>query len=364
VNVLIVTGIWPPDVGGPASHAPEAAEFLRAHGHTVEVVTTAERAPAREAYPVRWTSRRLPAGARHAHGAALIARAARRADVVYATGLYVRSALACTLAARPLVVKLTSDPAYERGVWRDASRIELRVLRAVRDLALPRAAHVLTPSSFLRERALSWGLRPERVTVLPNPAPELPPLPAPAELRSRLGVDGRTLAFAGRLTVQKAVEVTLDAVARIDSVTLLVAGDGSERVALERRARELGIADRARFLGALDRRSVLEVLHAGDALVLSSSWENFPHAVVEALAVGTPVIATAVGGVTEVVEHEVNGLLVPPGDPAALAAAISRYFDDPELRERLRAATVSSVADYAPELVYGRLEQILAEAAS
>ena len=68
MRVLIVSGIWPPDVGGPASHAPEVAAFLRERGHEVEVVTTADAQPAVEAYPVHWVRRSLPPGARHATG--------------------------------------------------------------------------------------------------------------------------------------------------------------------------------------------------------------------------------------------------------------------------------------------------------
>ena len=82
---------------------------------------------------------------------------------------------------------------------------------------------------------------------------------------------------------------------------------------------------------------MLDLFAAADASVLSSSWENFPHSVVESLAVGTPVIATRAGGVAEVVEDGVNGLLVPVGDAGALAAAVRRYFADEGLRERLRA---------------------------
>jgi 2-deoxystreptamine N-acetyl-D-glucosaminyltransferase/2-deoxystreptamine glucosyltransferase len=84
--------------------------------------------------------------------------------------------------------------------------------------------------------------------------------------------------------------------------------------------------------------------------------------VVEALALGTPVIATAVGGVPEVVEDGVNGLLVPPNDVGALAKAIDRFFVDDELRDRLRAAATRSVARYAPEQVFGELERILVAA--
>ncbi|MEP6813002.1 MAG: glycosyltransferase, partial [Actinomycetota bacterium] len=89
------------------------------------------------------------------------------------------------------------------------------------------------------------------------------------------------------------------------------------------------------------------------------SWENFPHTVVEALAAGTPVLATATGGVAEVVYDGENGLLVPVGDAGALAGAIRRFFDDDELRGRLRAAAAGSVADYAPERVFAQLEETL-----
>jgi glycosyltransferase involved in cell wall biosynthesis len=96
--------------------------------------------------------------------------------------------------------------------------------------------------------------------------------------------------------------------------------------------------------------------------VLSSAWENFPHTVVEALAVGCPVIATAVGGVPEVVRDGENGLLVPPGDASALAGAIRRFFDDDELRRRLVEAAADSVAGYTKEAVFTRIEQELARA--
>ena len=105
------------------------------------------------------------------------------------------------------------------------------------------------------------------------------------------------------------------------------------------------------------------LFRAADASLLTSSWENFPHTVVEALAVGTPVIATAVGGVPELVRDGENGLLVPAGDADALAAAIRRLIDEPGLRERLAAAAAPSVEHLRPETLYARLEAILVEVA-
>ncbi len=366
MKILVVSGIWPPDVGGPASHAPEVAAFLQEHGHEVEAAITADAQPAREPYPVHWVSRTLPPGVRHLATVRLLRSLARRSDVVYTTGMLGRSSLGALLARTPFVTKLTADPAYERArrwglctgsleEFQSAPGAKTAPLRLARDADVRRAAHVVTPSAYLRELAVGWGVDPGRVSLLPNPAPSLPGLAPRAGLRERLGFDGPTLVFAGRLTAQKSLAVGIEA-ARRAGVALVIAGDGPDRAALE----ALGYG---RFLGALPRREVLELFSAGDASLLSSAWENFPHTVVESLAVGTPVIATRTGGVAEVLDDGVNGLVVEPGDVDALAAAIGRFLEEPGLAERLREGSVPSVAAYAPDRVYGRLEQILISAA-
>ncbi len=371
MRILIVSGIWPPDVGGPASHAPDVARFLQERGHEVEVVTTADTPPPARPYAVRAVSRRHRPGVRHVRGAALVRQRARAADVVYTTGMFGRSAFGSLAARTPYVVKLTADPAFERSRRRglvegDVDEFQGRgggatvaLLRLARDAELRHAAHVFTPSAYLRELAVGWGVAPDRVSVLPNPSPILGELGEREELRRQFGLNGSTLAFAGRLTAQKSLERALQAVAGADGVQLVIAGEGPERESLETQSRELGISGRVSFLGALPRERIVELFHAADATILTSSWENFPHTVVEALAVGTPVIAMEVGGVAEVLHDGVNGLVVAAGDTDALTGAVRTYFADDELRARLRAAAVSSVAAYAPERVFGELEQTL-----
>lgn len=367
MRVLVVSGIWPPDVGGPASHAPEVADALHERGHRVTVVTTAAAAPGPRRYPIHHVSRSLPPGIRHAAVSALVARRASSADVVYATSMLGRATAGVAVTRTPLVVKVAGDPAYERSLRRGLYRGRLAdfesaplgtraaLLRRWRTLAIARAAHVVCPSDFVRSIVLSWGLDPERVSVLPNAAPDAHELRDRDELRAELGLNGPTLVFAGRLTRAKALDVALDAAAQLDGVTLLVVGDGEERERLAARAGE-----NVRFLGALPRERVLDVLAAADAVALTSDWENFPHVLVEGLAVGTPVVATAVGGVPEIVEDGTNGLLVPPRDPHAFAAAVRRLLDD---AQRLRASARSSVARFAPERVLDRLEAVLEDAA-
>ena len=366
MRVLIVTGIWPPDVGGPASHAPEFVAWLRSRGIAAEVVTTASSEPAPRPYPVHWVARSLPPGVLHAEVARAVALHGRQADVIYEISMLGRSAIGSLVARRPLVVKLPADPAYERarrrGLFtgdldafqRQPGGFAIRALRLARDLELRRASHVVCPSAYLRELAVGWGVSPGDVTVVPNPAPPVPELAPREELQRLHGIDGPTLVFAGRLTRQKTLEVAFAAVRANPEVTLLVVGDGPERAQLERHA-----DGQIRFLGAQPRERVLELFRAADASLLSSAWENFPHGVVESLAAGTPVISTAIGGVAEVVRDGENGLLVPAGDAGALAEAIRRFFADAELRERLRANAPASLGAFTADEVYGKLERIL-----
>ena len=375
MNVLIVTGIWPPDVGGPAVHAPALATFLRERGHGVEVVTTATEAPAGEAYPVHWVPRSRPAVVRHARVVVEVGRCARRADVVYATSMIRRAAAGAETARRPLVVKLVADEAYERsrraglfaGSLEEFQQVDggarVRALRRARNIAVGRAAHVFCPSAYLREIALGWGIPAGRISVLPNPAPVVPELPERDELRDFFGMTGITLAFAGRLTVQKDLPLAFDAIGRVPDVSLVVLGDGPERASLEQYAAAHDVADRVRFLGGGTRDDVLRLFRAADGSLLSSAWENFPHTVVEALAVGTPVIATTVGGVPEIVRDGENGLLVAAHDLDGLAQAVDRFASDAALREHLAAAAAPSVEGYAPEVLLGQVETALRRAA-
>ena len=318
-----MSGIWPPDPGGPASHAPALADFLAARGHGVEVVTTADSEPAPRSYPVR--GRRGARRSRHARAAALVRRASRRADAVYATSMIRRAAIGAGLARRPLVVKLVSDEVFERATrsgryvgtldaFQETGGARTRFLRATRTAALRRARHVFCPSAYLRDVALRWGLDREPGLRAPEPgadhSADAVARGAAARIRARggrPGLRGPARPAEGRRRAPRRARGS----GRRD---LVVAGDGPERRALERQSAKLGLDGRVRFLGSVPRETVLRLFRAADASVLPSAWENFPHTVVEALAVGCPVIATAVGGVPEVVRDGENGLLVPPND--------------------------------------------------
>jgi glycosyltransferase involved in cell wall biosynthesis len=129
---------------------------------------------------------------------------------------------------------------------------------------------------------------------------------------------------------------------------VVIVGDGPERESLTRRASELGLAESVIFAGY---RSDVRAFYAlADLLVLPSHTEGSPNVVLEAMAAGVPVVAMAVGGVPEILIHEQNGLLVPPGKLSEMAAAIERLEGDEQLRSRLSAAARECAATrYLPE---------------
>jgi glycosyltransferase involved in cell wall biosynthesis len=150
------------------------------------------------------------------------------------------------------------------------------------------------------------------------------------------GSDELLFLTAARLTPQKGIDVLLRAARSVDGARFAIAGGGPERARLEAEAAELGVDDRVSFLGRRD--DVPALLAAADAFVLPSRYEGTPLALLEAMAAGKPVVASAIGGVDEIVAPGESGLLVPADDPEALATTLRRVVAEPELRASLGEA--------------------------
>jgi glycosyltransferase involved in cell wall biosynthesis len=365
MRIVFLTGIWPPDIGGPATHGPELSRFLVDRGHEVVVVTMGDGEPAVTPCEVVVIPRSSPFPVRYGRVAIVSARRARTADVIYATATYAAASLASAVSRTPLVAKLVSDPAYERArryglfhgtleEFQHPGTARVEVLKRARTSALRRARALVAPSAYLASIAVGWGLDEQRISVLPNPAPDLEVVASPLE--------PGTFVFVGRLTRQKDLGVAISAIARVQQARLIVIGDGPDRERLEELARASAASGRIVFRGSLPRPEALAIVAGSEAALLTSAWENFPHSAVEALSVGVPVVSTAVGGVPEIVRDGINGLLVPVGSVDAVAEAIVRVVNEVGLRERLAAGSRKSVEHLSVQRVYGRLETVLSEA--
>ena len=195
-----------------------------------------------------------------------------------------------------------------------------------------------------------------------------------AGARSRVTPDDVVLFTAGRLVRKKGFEYLIDAVGRLaprwPGVRLIIAGGGDLDHELRARVDKLGIGGHVRFVGVLAQPDVARHLAAADIAVMPSirddagNVDGLPNTVMEALASGTPLVATTAGGIPSVVTHEQNGLLVPEKDVAALEAAIERLIANPAARAALGAAArADAVASRTWDRVAERMEQVYDRAA-
>ncbi|HEY7093414.1 MAG TPA: glycosyltransferase [Ktedonobacterales bacterium] len=206
-----------------------------------------------------------------------------------------------------------------------------------------------------------YGLAPSLFQVIPcgvDLDAFTPGTPAEHEMaRQRLASDGRPmLLFVGRLDAIKDLDLLLASVARMrtDAVLHIVGGDPDGDPELDRLralACDLGIAERVRFPGAVAQRGLPDYYRAADALVVTSRYESFGLAAVEALASGLPVVAAQVGGLPSIIRHGQNGLLVRWRCPEAFAEQLDLLLEDATLRERLSATARPSVERFSWERI-------------
>jgi glycosyltransferase involved in cell wall biosynthesis len=214
----------------------------------------------------------------------------------------------------------------------------------------------VAPSRFLAAKVAAMGFRPEVRVVANGLDVGASPVAAAA---------GEGFLYAGRLSREKGIATLVDAVGRAGGVRLEIAGDGPERASLARHAERVA-AGRVTFLGALPRERLLERVRAARAVVLPSEWyENAPMAALEALASAVPVVASAIGGLPEIVRDGETGLLFPPGSAAELAARLERLERDAALARRLGEGGRRLVErEHRLEDQVARMLDILSEVAS
>jgi glycosyltransferase involved in cell wall biosynthesis len=208
------------------------------------------------------------------------------------------------------------------------------------------------------------GIPGDKVVVLPTAyIPHR--ITAPTDIRAELGLpaDARVIGVAATLRVEKALEVMIGALgqvrAQFPDAHLVIAGDGPRREALERQVADMGLTGHVHLLG--ERRDVTGILKTIDVGALSSDWEGMPLFILECMATGTPVVATNVGGLPEMIEHDRTGLLLPPRDPAALATAISALLADPARGRRLAGAAQERMHGLTIEAVSERFADLYEE---
>lgn len=335
MRLVIATPLYPPEIGGPATHTLFLEHMLPAHDIEVETVPFAH-------------VRHWPKGLRHIQYAWRLWRAARRADVLFAQDT-VSAGLPALLAARlarvPLLVRVPGDHAWEQGRQRFGVtdsleefqkkrygwRIEL--LRRVARAVVRHATLVTVPSEYFKRIVGEWVTRTDIRVIYNGVDLALKPV-RPPRLPSR-----PFFVSIGRLVPWKGFGELIELVERMPGWTLVIVGDGPLRTELADQVRARGVEDRVIFTGSLPRAEVAGWLGVSDAFVLNSSFESFSYQVVEAMGAGVPVIAPAIGSIPELIHDGVEGVLVTPGDLQSIEKALRSVHADSALwRGRTEAA--------------------------
>mgnify|MGYP001271701104 CR=1 FL=1 len=371
MRIFVASGIFHPEPGGPATYLYRLLPEVQARGHLVRVLTFGDGPTEGYPYPLRRIPRRaLPL--RWADYARAAWDEMRRADLVFVNSLSLPLVGGGKL---PRVLKVVGDLAWERAVnkgWiaptEDVDTFQrgrypwrVRLLQAQRAREVRRADRVIVPSRYLRDMVVGWGAPPERVHVIYN---ALPPGAgtvhlSQAEARAALGLGPEPLLLTvARLVPWKGIDHLIRALSAVPEARLLVAGDGPDESRLRSLADEAGVTGQVTFLGRVSRERLTLYFRAADYVVLYSGYEGLSHVLLEALAAGTPVIASDKGGNPELVTHSVNGLLVPYPNPDALAATLREALGG-ETRARLAAHTGDGLERFAWETLVAQTLAVL-----
>lgn len=210
--------------------------------------------------------------------------------------------------------------------------------RRIRD-AIARADALVAVSADLAQGLIELGAPPGKVTVLRNGVDLdlFRPVADRVAARAELGLDGPTLVSVGLLIERKRHHLTIEALCSLPGHTLLIAGEGPERAALQALAERLGLADRVRLLGAVPHARLPLLYAAADIMVLASSREGWANVLLESMACGTPVVATPAWGMREAVAAPDAGLVLEAATPAAIAEGVRRLRAAPPGRAATRA---------------------------
>lgn len=343
MKVLLTSGIYAPDIGGPASYIPKIADALAKRGHEVTVVAVSSGTPGttRESFGtlVR-IERGTGALSRKARTVRALLPHLMSTDLLYANGLFEELRPLLPLVRVPAIAKYVGDWGWERarskGLYADTIDAfqdaplggRAALVRKGRTVSARGFRRVIVPSRYLAQMVSRWYPTPPDVTVIYNGITIPPDLTVPPK-------DPETFQICTvcRLVPWKHVDELIGFLRHLPGARLKVVGDGEERGNLEAHALACGVRDRVDFKGSLPRKDALAELGSSDLFVLNSDYEGLPHVVLEAMALGVPVVARHSGGSAEVLGDGTFGAL--GADGAAVLEAIQALRTDPQGRHAM-----------------------------
>jgi glycosyltransferase involved in cell wall biosynthesis len=369
MRVLIATGLYPPEAGGPATYSAVLEKELPRSGIATDVLPFSR-------------VRRLPKVFRHLAYFWHAFKGAKDADLVYAldpVSVGLPALFAAKLRGKRFLIKIVGDYAWEQasqrsgftGSLEEFQYVELpffpKALRALERYVAKQAVRVVVPSKYLAKIVGEWGVPKKRISVIYNGMEEVEDPGNKPVLRGLLKFRGKLLVSVGRLVPWKGFKELIallgDLRKEFPELKLMIIGAGPDMAMLEAEAASRGLADDVIFTGALSRDVLLRYVRLSDVFILNTRYEGFSHQILEVMAVGVPVITTKIGGNPEAVTHDKDGFLTAPNDLAKMAGYAKALLTDGALRMRIVAAAKRKVRQFSDERMLTETVRLLRQAA-
>jgi len=355
MEICIITPTFFPEPGGPSAFVDNFVNSLIKDGHRVTVIAISESPDLSfkaENYLLVKISRKQLRIFRVLKTIFSIIQLGRKSDLIFSCGLFLESAISKLIIRKPLIIRIGGDPVWEKWTNQEGMKADLdefyknryspkiEFKKYLQKVSCKLADRVITPCYFFKSLIEKWKVKPEKIEVVYNGVNvENMNLPPKEKLKRDLFLlqEKTVILTIGRLIEFKRIDEIIKSFSEIktDHLYLYIIGEGFKKDELIALCKKLDILDRVNFLGIKNHNEVLQYLRAADLFVLNSIDEVMPNVVLESLAVGTPVIAPNGGGIPEIIQDQVDGLLFPlkRGNKDELKETIEKLLWDEELKQ-------------------------------
>ncbi len=380
-NFLIVTGIFPPDIGGPASYARILAQRL-SKDYEVKIITysSVKKYEQDKNYPFKtkrvW--KKIPWFLRHALYASKVFCACKNSDIVYSLSSLsgaIPSLIGAGFFKKKFYIRIAGDYAWQVAVEKnktpllidDFQKIKktgwIWFLHKIQTWACKRADEIIVPSKYLASIVHGWGISASKIKVVYNGVEFKGADISREEAKKKIGIYGDIILSAGRLVPWKGFRMLIKIMPRLSEVSqlfrLVIVGDGPDQKMLESMIKNLGLERKVYLVGRKSQEELAIYLAAADMFVLDSGYEGFSHQILEVMTAGVPVITTAVGGNKEVIRQGENGFMIKYQDEFNLVEAIKSLWQNPELQEEFKKEGKKTAEHFSSEKMIEETVKIL-----
>ena len=377
IKLVIATGIYPPDIGGPASYSKLVAEKLSSVCKVVVVTYSDILKSNNEDYKVVRVLRNENKIKRYIHYFLAVLseiKGARKEKVIVYAQDPVSSGIPAFFASLfgrvEFYIKIVGDYAWEQGVQRCGIKDSLdefqnkrysffvEFLKFAERFIAKKAKLVIVPSVYLKNIVLSWGVKEKNIEVIYNSYNS-----KRVDYKNDKKDDEIALISVGRLVPWKGfyelIEVFAELLDKFPNLKLKIVGDGPDRQRLEKLVAKLGLKNKVLFLGVLDKDSLFLEFQKSKIFVLNSSYEGFSHLILEAMDAQVPVLTTKVGGNVELIDDGVNGILIDIGNRSLLRKKLEELLQNQKLLDTLSKNAKESIKKFNEDKMIQKLTKAL-----